>query len=168
MLFVFGGALLAGYGVKILSRIARKYTVRMYSLIAFVTLLELIPYAKQFIVIDRTIPQLRHDKRILDIVRSGNPPDRTFINMPKFFTETAYLDLNAPYEYRFFGLNGFDLVIPRNLYEFFYADNGHPMGLYDDESILSYSLSMTSLNFLNVRYLLVPAYNDPVLERLTD
>lgn len=157
VLFVFAVSSLAGLAIDNV----RHRTLRIA--LVGVILIEVVPFAMRFIE-TKPIPEIRHDKNLVDRLTGDSSTYRLLPNFGVWTGPRDALDFDAAMSYRIFSSTGYDPSILRNYYEFIDAANGRI-----DSSILEHNVQVPYLdvhtpyaNFLNIKYLLVSSWSDPL------
>ncbi len=157
LLFVFSTSLLAGYALHIL----RHRWLRL--VLSLLIAIDLITFAKPFIVTE-SMPYVRHDSKLIAFFLQQRNPYRLLPNFSVAQEPRDSLDFDSAMSYRIFSASGYDPAILRNYYEFISAANGIERGLIDiqqnDVQVPPLDVYSPYTDFLNIRYILVPPWND--------
>ncbi|GEM_PF-658241 len=172
LLVIFGMSILIGYGLSITRQ---RYIQQM---IVILLVIEMIWYAKHFIT-QKVLPEARHDKELIALLSSppgckatstpgvdGNNCElyRILPNFGVWVAPRDSLDFDSVMEYKLFSTTGYDSTLLRNYYEFIDAINGAVKLsiLQHDVQVPYVDIFTTNWNILNVKYLLVPTFADPL------
>lgn len=157
LIFVFSVSVLAAIGINRIKE--RLFLVA----IAGIVLWELVPIGRKNIQL-KILPEGLVDTKLVDILKT-NQNDRIF---PDFFHGDPLHDVfefNAPSQYHIFSVSAHDVPPLRNYYEFLMAVNGLSVADIADftETVPPFpNISSPYLNFLNIRYILVPLSSDAI------
>lgn len=156
ILFVFAASALSGFGFELIRSVKR---VRGTGEIVVITLilLELVPFARHFIAV-REIPEARHDKNLLALLKQDREPYRVLPNFGVWVPPRDSFDFDSAAGYGIFSATGYDPSILRSYYEFFDAANGNnvPSILEHDVQVPYLNVDSPYTNFLNIKYILMP------------
>jgi len=175
ILTVFGLSALAAVGLQRLRNRA------LQIIVAAVILFELVPFARSFMELN-DVPERRHDPELVallsppprckDVSTSGVKLgdegtctlSRILPNFGVWLPPRDSLDFDSAMSYRFFSTTGYDPSILRNYYEFIDAVNGsvEPSILEHDVQVPYLDVFSRYTDFLNVRYVFVPPWADPL------
>lgn len=156
IIVVFGLAGLAGVGFSSL-RLPKSLTLLMMGIIT----LEIVWFGRGFIEL-KPIPETRHDKELIAILRQDDQPYRVIQNFGVWVGERDVLDFDSVLSYGIFSATGYDPSIIRSYYEFTSGGNGKKAVLSHDVQI-PYVTDPAILDRLNVKYIMVPKVYDPFL-----
>lgn len=156
ILAVFGLAAIAGIGVSRLRLRFWRYAV------TGVLLAELVFFGRHFILV-REKPGTLHDRELISTVTGTGEPGRILQNFGVWVPPRDALDFDAVMPYRIFSATGYDPSILRKYYEFADASIGNtgPSVTKQDVQIPYLDVFSPGVNFLNIRYLIVPPEYDP-------
>lgn len=157
VLVIFAGTMLSGIG---LSRIRSR--VLKATLIA-ITILEMTVYSRHFLEL-RPVPETRHDAGLVRTVSAGTDElFRTATNYGVWVHPRDLLDFDSAMSYPWFSTTGYEPSILRNYFEFIDAVNGRetPSVLQHDVQVPYLAGYSPYLDFLNIRYVIVPEGYDP-------
>lgn len=157
VLFVFGAAALAGIGLGALHKSVQK-------VIAVVIVFELVLFARSFIEL-RPVPEARHDRELINILTQDAQPYRLLQNFGVWLPQRDALDFDSVMSYGIFSATGYDPSILRNYYEYL----ARASGTTGNEAVLNNDVQVPyltpqaadQLDFLNIKYILVPPSHDP-------
>ncbi len=156
VLFVFSGSVLAAYGVSLL-----KY-FKIQLVVLVLILYELIPYGRHFIA-SQLVPEDRHDPYLVSQLQPKN--DELFRYLPNFgvwLEPRNSMDPDAAMMYGHFDSTGYDPSILKSYYQFVDASLGNatPSILQHDVQVPYMNLGSSSVDFLNIKYVLLPTFAD--------
>lgn len=155
VLVVFGMSGLAGMGLSLFKQKLAK-TVLMGLVIA-----ELVWFGRAFIA-TKELPQTRHDPKLIEFLHTDKTLFRihedVFVGHPLRDT----FDFNAGQLYKVFSTSGYDPTILSDYYEFIDAASGNTGSSIEFYNVEIPPISPNSavLDFLNVKYVLVPTDGD--------
>lgn len=156
LLFVFGGSALAGCGISFI-----KNRLVLFLVTALV-LVDLVPLAWKNIHLG-AVPEAAEDAKLIESLKSTN---ELFRLLPAFFAALSTrenLEFATPMKYELFSVSGYDTPQLRHYTEFLMAVNGvaiRDLGPYT-ETIPPYTnLASPYTDFLNIRYIFVPFYQN--------
>lgn len=162
ILVVFGLSGLAGIGFSVLSQ-SLKY---LKILIAGIVVIEMIWFARGFIEA-RPVPEARHDAELIALLKQDTEPYRVLQNFGVWLLQRDALDFDAVMSYGIFSATGYDPVMLRSYYEFVAQATGKQGGdaILEQDVQVPYLIPASSdtIDFLNIKYILVPPAHDPFL-----
>ncbi|MBI5620881.1 YfhO family protein [Candidatus Gottesmanbacteria bacterium] len=158
VLVVLSASVLFGIGLSLVK------SKVLQLLVVGLLLLDLVPFARRHLLLV-PVPQQAEDAELVSLLTNDKSLYRFLPNFYHGDPLRDVLEFNAPIAHKIQSISGYDTPPLRNMYEFFLAVNG-----YKFSDILSYSesippfraLSSPYLNFLNVKYILVPVADDAV------
>jgi len=163
ILVVFGLSLLSGIGMSYcLDRFRR---VRWLGWgIAVVVLVEMIPFGWHFIEMQPT-PDTRHEQDLVKKLTDDAQPYRVVQNFGVWVEARDALDFDSVMPYGIFSATGYSPSILRSYYEFI----ARSTGTSGEAAMLSHDVQIPyfspahgeAMDFLNIKYILVPPSNDP-------
>ena len=158
ILFVFSASVLFGLGLNVIQS-------KAIQIIATVLLLvELVPFARHHLSLVPT-PDKAQDSELTSTLTSDHSLYRF---LPDFYHGDPMrdvLEFNAPIIHKIQSVSGYDTPPIRNMYEFLLSVNDYRLSdvLPYTESIPPFrAITSPYLNFLNVKYILVPIVQDPI------
>lgn len=154
ILVVFGLSALAGIGVESL-----KGSKAVKGIIGAIILFEMVWFARGFIEL-KPIPEIRHDKELITILKKDKEPYRTIQNFGVWIPERDALDFDSVASYGIYSATGYDPSILRAYFEFASGGEGAKSVLSHDVQI-PYIMDPAILDRLNIKYIMVPALHDP-------
>ncbi|MDP1722122.1 MAG: YfhO family protein [Candidatus Gottesmanbacteria bacterium] len=158
VLFVLSASVLFGIGLSMVkSKILQVIVVGLL-------LLDLVPFARRHLSLV-PIPEKSEDTALVSAFINDKSLYRFLPNFYHGDPLRDVLEFNAPIAHKIQSVSGYDTPPLRNMYEFLLAANG-----YKFTDVLSYSEStppfraITSpyLNYLNIKYILVPIASDAI------
>lgn len=156
ILFSFGAAGLAALGLSMFGKTAQK-------LIALVVVAELLLFARSFVEL-RPVPETRHDAELLSVLGQDQQPYRVLQNFGVWLPARDALDFDAVMPYGIFSATGYDPSILRTYYVFVASASGQAAenaALSQDVQIPYLTpAAADALDFLNIKYILVPSDYD--------
>jgi hypothetical protein len=159
VMFVFGAAALAGMGLAGFQKTAQK-------LIAVVVVIELILFARSFIEL-RPVPETRHDEELIAFLKKDDEPYRVLQNFGTWLPQRDALDFDSVMSYGIFSATGYDVSILRNYYEYVARASGRngEQAVLDQDVQIPYLTPQEAdeIDFLNIKYILVPPAYDPFM-----
>lgn len=179
ILFVFGASALAGIGVHmILSRLSKvyftipvgmsKYTLHIRSavggVIACIVCIEMILFARHFIEL-RPIPEIRQDDKLIAVLKQDTQSYRLLQNFGVWVSpQREALEFDATMSKGIFSATGYDIAILKSYYEFIDAANGNRgSSILQHDVQVPYITKFTPwVDFLNIKYIMVPRAFDPL------
>jgi hypothetical protein len=180
ILVVFGLAGLAGLGMQSISsklQVAKFIRFSIFAhlparqdfrfilgIVVVIIVTEMVLFARQFIVLTE-VPEARHDPELIAQLNHDDQPYRTLQNFGVWLPQRDLVDFDAVMSYGIFSATGYDPSILRPYYEFIANSTGTP----GREAVLSQDVQIPyltaneaeTLDFLNVKYILVPLTHDP-------
>lgn len=157
ILFVFSVSLLAGFGLSFIKQKAIKL------ILIILVISDLILFARQFIT-TKPDPITRHNQELISLLQKDKSLSRFLPNFNVGMATRDALDFDAAMSYKIFSASGYDPAILRNYYEFIVAAN--KQATYDvqqsDVQIPYIDTHSLYLDFLNIKYILVPSWFDSV------
>lgn len=157
ILFVFGAAGLAGIGLGVLHKTVQK-------VVAVVVVVELVLFARSFIEL-RPIPEARHDTELINVLTQDRQPYRVLQNFGVWLPQRDALDFDSTMSYGIFSATGYDPSILRNYYEYVAmasGTTGSKAVLAQDVQVPYLTTAAAdAIDFLNIKYILVPPSHDP-------
>ncbi len=156
ILFVFGVSALAAYGIQMVKVRA------IQIIIAVFVVVEMVPFAQHFIEL-RPVPETREDKELLAILKKDTQPYRLLQNFGVWIPQREALEFDATMSKGIFSATGYDVAILKNYYEFIDAAAGNKESsiLLQDVQVPYFRNYTKALDFLNIKYLMVPRTYDP-------
>lgn len=159
ILFVFSASILAGLGFDIV----KKRSLRFILITCIVV--DLVLFVRHFIVL-RPDPGIRHNRELVSFLQKNSGLTRVLPNFNVGMGTRDALDFDAAMAYEFYSATGYDPAILRNYYDFIVAANG--LKEYDvqqsDVQIPVLNPLSKYVDFLNIKYILVPTWLDTVGE----
>lgn len=158
ILFVIGVSALAALG---LNRFKQR-AIRL--IVVIIVLFELIPFAKHFISL-KNLPDSTIDPYLVQTLTKEKEQYRLLQNFGVWIPPRESLDFDSTMAYRIFSATGYDPSILRNYYEFIDVTSGRSAGesiMNQDVQVPFFDSNDTSINFLNIKYFLVPTAYDPL------
>jgi hypothetical protein len=157
VLFAFGAAALAGIGLGALHKSLQK-------IVAAIVVVELILFARSFVEL-RPVPEVRHDAELIKILSQDPQPYRVLQNFGVWLPQRDALDFDSSMSYGIYSATGYDPSILRNYYEYVAMASGTT----GDKAVLNQDVQVPyltpqaadQLDFLNIKYILVPPSYDP-------
>ncbi len=156
ILFVFGAAALASFGLQ-------QVKIRAFQvIIAALVVVEMVGFGRHFIEL-RPIPEARQDKELIAILKKDTQPYRLLQNFGVWVPPRDSLDFDAAMSRRIFSATGYDVSILKSYYEFIDAAAGNKESsiLAQDVQVPYFNRYTEALDFLNIKYLMVPRHYDP-------
>ncbi len=157
ILVVFGLAGLAGIGFSMIK------IIWLQRLIGVIVIVELIFFARNFIEM-KPIPAARHDRELIALLKQDTKPHRVLQNFGVWVTPRDALDFDSVMAYGIQSATGYDPSILRSYYEFIALASGKSgkEAVLDVDVQVPYltSNSATEIDFLNIKYIIVPAAYD--------
>lgn len=156
VLFVLSASALFGLGLNLVK--SRIIQIIMVGLL----LIDLIPFAQHHVSLT-PVPEKAEDKELIAILKKDEGLYRFLPNFYHGEPLREALEFNAPIAHKVQSVSGYDTPPLRNYYEFLLAANN-----YQFADVLQYSESIPPirnfevLNFLNVKYILVPISQDNI------
>lgn len=157
ILFEFGIATLAAIGIQtVRPRILRTAAV-------IILILEMVPFARHFVEV-KPAPGSQHDQGLVRLLKADTAPYRFLPNFGVWVPPRDALDFDAVMPYGIFSATGYDPSILKNYYAFADAVNGNvkPSILQHDVQIPYLNVWSPYIDFLNIKYILVPRGYDPI------
>ena len=157
VLFVFSASALVGLSLAMVrSRMLQTALVMGICV-------EMLWFGRHFIAV-KEIPEARHDSQLVAMLQRDSEPYRLLQNFGVWVPPRDSLDFDAVMSYKIFSATGYDPSILRNYYEFSDAVNGskQPSILNHDVQIPYLNVYSRYLDFLNIKYILVPPTYDPI------
>ncbi|MBI3577131.1 YfhO family protein [Candidatus Gottesmanbacteria bacterium] len=156
ILFVFGAAGLAAYGMRLLKGRALGIVIA-----CFVTV-EMVGFARHFIEL-RPIPETRQDSELVALLKGDTQPYRLLQNFGAWISQREALEFDATMSHRIFSATGYDVAILKGYYEFIDAAAGNKTSsiLTHDVQVPYFNGYSKALDTLNIKYIMVPRSYDP-------
>lgn len=163
ILVVFGLSGLVGIGFEVFSQVLKSLKY-LKLLIAGIVVLEMVWFARGFIEA-RPVPEVRHDKQLIAVLKADNQPYRMLQNFGVWLPQRDALDFDAVMTYGIFSATGYDPMMLRSYYEFIARASGKEGkdAILEQDVQIPYltPASFDALDFLNVKYVMVPPSHDP-------
>lgn len=163
ILVAFGLSGLAGIGFTFLSASLKKQKV-VLSVISGIVVVELFLFARNFIEL-RPVPGLQHNTNLISELRKDTQPYRVLQNFGVWLPQRDEMDFNSTAMYGVFSATGYDPSILRAYYEYVagaVGEKGSAAVLSQDVQVpYVSSISAEQLDFLNIKYIMVPSEYDP-------
>jgi hypothetical protein len=157
LLLSFSVAILGGIGLTYV-----KHRLLQYFLVA-VLCVELLLYGRHFVGF-MDVPSSHHDKTLVATLTQDMEPYRFLPNFACWTPPRDSLDFDAPTVYGIYSTTGYDPSILKRYYEFTDAVN-HTAGssIYEHDVQVPYlDVNSISIDYLNVKYVMVPLSYDPM------
>lgn len=163
ILVVFGLSGLAGVGCYMLTRLMTAASWWRW-IIVVVIMLEMSVFGKNFIAV-RPIPEARQDASLIRLLSAHAQPYRVLQNFGVWLPQRDALEFDAVMPHGIFSATGYDTSILRSYFEYMARASGKE----GREAILSHDVQVPyltpsaseALDFLNIRYIVVPRDIDP-------
>lgn len=158
VLVVFGLAGLTGIGITAI----RQRWIQVG--IALFVVGELVWFGRGFIEI-KPIPESRHDATLIGLLRQDTQPYRVLQDFGVWLPERDAMDFDSVMSYGIFSATGYDTSMVRSYYEYVAKASGRK----GSEAVLSHDVqvpylapeSANAIDFLNIKYIMVPPLYDP-------
>lgn len=163
ILVVFGLSLLSGIGASYL--LIRLRVVRLIGwAVALFVIIEMVPFGRHFIEM-HPIPEARHEADLVKLLTADKQPYRVLQNFGVWVEARDSLDFDSVMPYGIFSATGYSPSILRPYYEYI----ARATGVSGEEAMLSHDVQVPylaptqaeTLDFLNIKYILVPPDHDP-------
>jgi hypothetical protein len=156
VLVAFGLATLGSIGVAFV-----RHRLAQVFLLA-VLLVEMLPFARHFVEV-KLVPGSQHDQALVTKITKDKKPYRTLQNFGVGVAPRDALDFDAVMVYRIFSATGYDPSILKDYYDFvdLGAGNPDPSVLNHDVQVPLMDIFSPAIDFLNIKYLVVPTIYDP-------
>jgi hypothetical protein len=166
VLFVFGLAGLSGIGFDFLSK-SLKLPKSLRLLMTGVLVVEMVLYARNFIVL-KPIPETGYDPVLVRTVTTGIY--RVLPNFGVWVPPRDSLPFDSSMSLGYFSATGYNTMILKRYYHFIDTINNAsvPSVLEHDVQVPYLDIHSRALDFLNIKYLLVPTKYDPLGGASTD
>lgn len=160
VLVAFGLSGLAGIGFSRVPSSPKFFRV----LIAGVVMIEMILFGAHFIEV-RPVPETRHDAELVKILTHDTEPYRLLQNFGAWLPQREILDFDSVMAYDIFSVTGYSPSIYRPYYDYIAREEG----MSGDVAMRSYDIQVPylsaaradTIDFLNIKYILVPSAYDP-------
>lgn len=164
ILVVFGLSGLAGLGLQYIVVHFKSARWAVWG-IGTVTLIEMVLFGQHFIEM-QPIPETRHDVALIKRLTQDAEPYRLLQDFGVWLPQRDALDFDSVMQYRIFSMTGYSPSIYRPYYEYI----ARQLGMKGEWAMRSYDVQVPylsaknadSIDFLNVKYILVPQEYDPV------
>ncbi len=163
ILVVFGLSGLVGVGITFL---AKQYRIsqRIVGIAVAIMVLEMLFFGRHFIELQKT-PETRHEKPLIALLTGDAAPYRVLQNFGVWLEARDALDFDAVMPYGIYSATGYSPGVLRPYYEYIARATGQS----GEEAMLSHDVQIPylspqqaeTLDFLNIKYLLVPPDHDP-------
>lgn len=159
ILVIFSLSILSGYGVMVV----RHQIIR--SLITIFLVIELSLFAKQYITVG-DLPDAKTDPQLISLFSSSQDIYRIYPAFDLGCPPHAAFDFNTPLMHHAFSVRGYESALLRNYYEFIYVAGGFGnIGQISTfESIPIFNVSLPLINFLNIKYIIIPPWFDYIAQ----
>lgn len=163
ILVVFGLASLAGIGVDFLFR-SFKIPKLLKLLITGIIAVEMLLFGSHFIEL-QPYPEARHDKELISKLTGDIQPYRLLQNFGVWLPARDALDFDSVMSYGIYSVTGYTPAILKPYYEYI----ARSVGYRGEQAMLSHDVQVPYLgvasagviDFLNIKYIIVPPQNDP-------
>lgn len=163
ILVVFGLSLLSGIGMSYCVDKFRRFRWVGWGIVV-VVVLEMVPFGWHFIEMQPT-PHTRHEQDLVKKLTDDAQPYRVVQNFGVWIDARDALDFDSVMPYGVFSATGYSPSILRSYYEFVArstGSSGETTMLSHDVQIPYFSpANGETMDFLNIKYILVPPDHDP-------
>lgn len=157
ILMVLGLSALGGIGLN-----AVRNKIVQIGLVAII-FLELVPFARHFVEV-RPVPGSSHDRELIQILKKDQDPVRYLPNFGVWVSPRDALDFDSASNYGIYSVTGYDPSIISSYYRFIDAINGKTGSSLEefDVQIPYINVNSAYIDFLNIKYVMVPQFYDPI------
>lgn len=159
VLFVFSASVLFGYGLTLVK------SKLVHVIVLGLVLVDLVPFARHHLTLV-SVPERAEDAELVTLLTSDKSLYRFLPNFYHGDPLRDVLEFNATMVNNIFSVSGYDTPPLRTMYEFLLAVNGYQFSdvlAYSESIPLFRAITSPYLNFLNVKYMLVPISADPIV-----
>lgn len=163
ILFVFGMSALSGFALTYLKNKWIQFGILL------VVIVDMTQFTKHFVGL-KELPTVRHEPYVLEQLQKDFDLVRYVPNFNQGAVPRDVLDFAAPSYYGVYSVTGYDPSMLRNYFEFISAMNGMSEPSIRDYDVQVPYLDLLSpyVNFLNIKYVLVPPWQDPIGRAYSD
>lgn len=163
VLVAFGLSGLAGLGAQYV--FAKFHRARWVGWsIGMAILIEMVMFGSHFVEL-QPVPETRHDRELVKVLTQDTEPYRLLQNFGAWLPQREMLDFDSVMAYNIFSVTGYSPSIYRPYYDYIATAEG----MSGDTAMLSYDIQVPylsatradTIDFLNVKYILVPSLYDP-------
>lgn len=163
ILVVFGLSLLSGIGANYLLSRLRGIPLIGWG-VALLVVIEMTPFGRHFIEM-HPVPEARHEAGLIGVLTGDKEPYRVLQNFGVWVEARDALDFDSVMPYGIFSATGYSPSILRPYYEYI----ARATGASGEKAMLSHDVQVPylvpaqaeTLDFLNIKYILVPPSHDP-------
>lgn len=164
ILVVLGLSFLCGVGFTYLLAATKKWRQWAGVLISGLVVIEMVMFARHFIEL-RQVPERRHDHELVHMLTQDIAPYRTLQNFGVWLPARDALDFDSSMSYGIYSATGYSPSILRPYFEYI----ARSIGQSGEQAMLSHDVQVPYLSaanagvidFLNIKYIIVPPENDP-------
>jgi len=164
ILVVFSLSFLSGVGCLYLLMHSKKWRKWVSALIVGLVAIEMVLFSRHFIEL-QPIPERRHDHELVERLVQDEQPYRTLQNFGVWLSARDALDFDSSMSYGIYSATGYSPSILRSYFEYI----ARATGKSGEQAMLSHDVQVPymsaanagSIDFLNIKYIIVPPEHDP-------
>lgn len=162
LLMVFALSALSGLGMAYIIKNGFFRKIYLPVILALILFLELYSYARGYIAMG-AVPSAGYDKALVSMLTEN--PQYRFLPYYHISRQPSFFYMNSPVSTGVFSVTGTESSIVTRYYRFMGAVNGvnlTELDSYYDQQVPYRNIESPYVDFLNVKYLVVPEWDNPV------